>query len=74
MSSTAAAAQITPNTEIMYVSRSSAGNMRGWVDELKFYDHALSAQELQLLYTASASNDLPIASIGFDSSRWQAFL
>lgn len=69
MSSTAAAAQITPNTGLMYVSLGTAANLRGWVDELKFYDHALSAQEVQLLYAASASNDLPIASIGFDSSR-----
>jgi hypothetical protein len=59
----AAAQQISPSADSLYVGATS-NSLRGYVDELKFYDHALTEQQLQRLYNAVAANDVPVATVG----------
>jgi hypothetical protein len=59
---------VSPSTNTLTASYSSSP-LNGYIDELKFYDHALSAQQLRLLVTGVAANDVPSATIGTRSSQ-----
>jgi hypothetical protein len=59
----ASASQISPSSGSVYVGYTS-DSLRGYLDELKFYDHALTQQQLALLTGAVATNDPPTAAIG----------
>jgi hypothetical protein len=59
---------VSPSSNTLTASYSS-NPLRGYLDELKFYDHALSAQQLQLLYSGVAANDAPTATIGTRSNQ-----
>jgi hypothetical protein len=41
----------------------TSDSLRGYMDELKFYDHGLTPGELELLNKGTAANDAPAATI-----------
>ncbi len=41
----------------------TSDSLRGYMDELKFYDHGLTPGELELLNKGTAANDAPSATI-----------
>ncbi|ELR10938.1 GTPaseactivator protein for Ras-like GTPase [Acanthamoeba castellanii str. Neff] len=61
----ASAQQISPSADSLYVGATS-NSLRGYVDELKFYDHALTEQQLRRLYNAVAANDVPFATVDIE--------
>jgi hypothetical protein len=59
---TAAAPQITTASPQLYVGLPS-DSLKGYIDELKFFDHGLTPKELALLFGATRANDAPAANI-----------
>lgn len=58
----AAAPQITIYENEVNIGLSSE-SFRGSIDEVKFYDHALSYSEIEELYAGVAANDVPFVDI-----------
>jgi hypothetical protein len=58
----ASAPQITTSSLQLYAGLTT-DSLRGYMDELKFYDHGLTPGELELLNKGTAANDAPAATI-----------
>lgn len=52
--------QVSPVAGRVYLGNTE-NSLRGMMDEVKFYDHALTSEQLSLLYSGHRVNDIPLS-------------
>lgn len=52
--------QVSPVAGRVYLGYTD-NSLRGVMDEVKFYDHALTSEQLSLLYNGQRVNDIPLS-------------